>query len=374
MSEIETPDIDKLFVQFNINCKGININCKGIAVKPDKSLIFVTKILSLTPIAGYDRVLLARINGWDATVNISDNFKVGDLVLYYSLDTIPDSTKGCPTDFLEGKPITSRKFKKVISSGLIGPLKWLEYYNIDLSTVTEEMDLTNLIPCSKFVEDEEKDQYINNTKNIEFPSNIPKTDLVNIRTNKLILNISKNNNFNISIRLKYDGTSATAFLSNNELILYSRNYRLLTEDASNIHYFEMSKKYNLLDVLKDNINFVLQYEIIGPKINKNMHNLTENEIRLFKIFNTETNRYLQRNELLNFSEKYNIKLAIEVYYGIVLDEWVSNISNLIKFVNSLKDEYGNKAEGGVMVLNNDNYTYLDAKILSDDFKFYKLKK
>jgi hypothetical protein len=27
-----------------------------------------------------------------------------------------------------------------------------------------------------------------------------------------------------------------------------------------------------------------------------------------------------------------------------------------------------------MVLNNDNYTYLDAKILSDDFKFYKLKK
>ena len=57
-----------------------------------RELAYVTTIQEIKPISGYDRVEYARTNGWWCVVK-KDAFKVGDLCVYFEIDSKLPETK-----------------------------------------------------------------------------------------------------------------------------------------------------------------------------------------------------------------------------------------------------------------------------------------
>lgn len=58
-----------------------------------RELAYIAKIKKITPIEGYDRVELAKINGWNVIVKKGD-FEKGDLCVYFEVDSkVPNNDK-----------------------------------------------------------------------------------------------------------------------------------------------------------------------------------------------------------------------------------------------------------------------------------------
>src|SRR5689334_16933923 len=113
-------------------------------VDPDRALATIVRILNIEPIEKADKIELATVLGWQVVV-LKNQFKVGDLCIYFSIDSIldPDNPN---TSFLEGKRLKTKKLLKVLSQGLVGSLDWLLYYNteFDLNNFKEGDDVSNI--------------------------------------------------------------------------------------------------------------------------------------------------------------------------------------------------------------------------------------
>jgi len=93
-----------------------------------RHLATVQKIVNISPIPGGDRIQLTKVLGWQCVTNKKDNFKVGDLVVYFEIDSqLPAKPE---FEFLKDVKyrIKTRKFLKTVSMGLIMPLSILKNY------------------------------------------------------------------------------------------------------------------------------------------------------------------------------------------------------------------------------------------------------
>lgn len=87
-----------------------------------RKLASIQRIVDIKPIAGADRIEVAQILGWQCVIAKKDNFKVGDLVVYFEVDSqLPPRPE---FEFLRERKfrIKTIKLKKQISEGLIMPL------------------------------------------------------------------------------------------------------------------------------------------------------------------------------------------------------------------------------------------------------------
>jgi len=97
------------------------IKPKNVTI-PEKPMVTIEKILSLDEIMEADLILSATVLGWNVVVSKKDNFKVGDLCVYATIDTVfpQHFTK---TSFLENKPLKTRKIRKVIAYYILFDIK-----------------------------------------------------------------------------------------------------------------------------------------------------------------------------------------------------------------------------------------------------------
>jgi RNA ligase (TIGR02306 family) len=111
-------------------------------VEADRSLATICRIKNIYPISGADLIVLAEIQGWKCIVK-KNEFNVGDLCIYFSIDAIPDLTDP-NTEFMtkRGGRIRTIKMRGVISQGLIGQLTWLSDRGHNIDTLSEGDDVT----------------------------------------------------------------------------------------------------------------------------------------------------------------------------------------------------------------------------------------
>lgn len=83
-----------------------------------RELCYITKINDIKPIEGKDRVECAVVGGWTIMVR-KDQFKIGDLGIYFEIDSKVPETE--PFKFLEEKhyKIKTQKYGKFYSQGLL---------------------------------------------------------------------------------------------------------------------------------------------------------------------------------------------------------------------------------------------------------------
>lgn len=139
-----------------------------------------------------------------------------------------------------------------------------------------------------------------------FPSFIHRTDESNFQRSRDLDEILAGQ---WEATIKYDGTSGTAFVTDGQLRVCSRNLEL--EDDGNV-YFAMAHKYMLQRVPE---GLALQFEIIGPGIQGNPLGLAACEIRAFTLFDIANGCKAPSSHLTGLCQQLGIPRAEIVRIG-----------------------------------------------------------
>lgn len=335
------------------------------AVEADRTLAQIVKVDKIEAVEGADRIQAAHVLGWELVVK-KDEFRPGDLAIYFSIGSILDVTNP-NTSFLEGKPLRTKKIRGIISQGLLGPLTWLKDYGVDPANVKEGDDVTAKMQVKKWVPIDEKEIYSAETDNerAPFPWYVPRTDEERIQN--MTRHLQKFADQPIVLTQKFDGTSCTYVYSQDKFMTCSRNNVLLRETEMSRPYLEIAKRYDLavkMAGLKRNL--AIQGEIIGPKINANRHKTNEIEYYVFNVYDIDAKLYLGYDDIMDITQKLGLKMVDLVYRGIMKSEWL-NVKTLLELANAQKYSTGQIAEGLVLKLDQKAGPKLSCKIISNNY-------
>ena len=259
---------------------------------------YVGKIEKIIPINGADKIESAVVSCgenqlWTGTVKKGD-FKTGDLCYVFLPDTIlpeieqfefmrkhnfrvrPCKFLRVPSEVLITLPFIKNSINNFILDDILGLKKYEK--PLDISLIGE---------CKG-----------------NRPFFIPKTDEPNFQSNLLILEEVKDKY--CTITLKYDGTSASFYKKDDEVGLCSRNLekKLGCKDVYNF----INKKHQILDKLKNVMcDFVVQGEIVGPKIQGNPLGLSEPEFFVFDVYSLYYNSYYSDNMMREFCKEFKFQ-------------------------------------------------------------------
>ena len=304
-----------------------------------RKLASIQVINKLRDIPGADFIVVAEVLGWECIVK-RDEFKVGDLVVYFEVDSIlPQRPE---FEFMRERKfrVKTIKLKKQISQGLVMPLSILENSNRKLVptlvhrekneiglkdelvqvqyVIDEGLDVTELLGVFKFdlQAKAERDALLALENQIQqtkvprwlmdlawfrfvyfklnpkikgnWPAWIQKTDETRIQSSarKLMEHYDKE----WYVTEKLDGQSATYFTYHKrawgipfkKFGVGSREVWRKTEDNSS--YWSLSRKYDLKKKLMEDPHMVVvQGEACGPSIQKNKYKLTDYDLYVFNI-------------------------------------------------------------------------------------------
>lgn len=167
---------------------------------------------------------------------------------------------------------------------------------------------------------------------------------------------------------KCDGSSATYILARThnpfnpfEFYVCSRNVRMLDEGQKCFYednvYWEMAKKYNIEEKLKDylknnpKLNYICwQGEICGPHIQKNPHHLYENHLFCFHMIDSAQG-------------KYDMRVAERIWYGYNME--VVPIVNINYRMPDDFEEFKKSADGTY------DYDVCNGECAREGYVYYK---
>lgn len=274
-----------------------------------RELAYIVTVDDVNPIPGYDRVEAASVGGWNIVVK-KDQFKKGDLGIYFEIDSKVPATESFA--FLEKYHyrVKTQKMCKTISQGLLmhpSDFGWVVEDN-QINTGKQYLQkgdfVTSLLgvvyynsednarknpDASKYVSMAARHKKIFGTKPIKwmmtknwgrkilfaafgkkvekktaFPTKfvgVSKTDSERVENMPWVLK----DKTPFIVTSKVDGTSSTFILEKKpfgrwEYYVCSRNVRQLTLNQKNFHsedenvYWEVENKYHIKDFLKNYIN------------------------------------------------------------------------------------------------------------------------
>lgn len=310
-------------------------------------LASIQRIHNIQPIEGADKIELAFLLGWQIVVK-KNEFKVGDLVVYISIDTIvPEKPE---FEFLRDRKfrIKTIKLKSQISQGLILPLSILPNSDRPMKWgYTEGADVTEIIGVKKYekpdtnpVESKPRRpetfwkslrydfkyqvlyKYFPNLKSktrSKFPTHLlPITDEERIQNMPQVLDQYKGFKFIASYKL--DGSSISIIHEKNWFgksiyRICSRRFEL--HDTNNDWYkvfqsTNFKKHIQDLVVIYGTNDIMIQGEAIGT-FNGNHHNLKSNEIRVFNIY--VNGKKITQQELIDVCETHKIPHCPKYWEG-----------------------------------------------------------
>lgn len=259
----------------------------------ERKLASIQKVVSIRPIEGADAIEVARVNNWDVVVKKGE-CKKGDYVVYCEIDSFLPIRE--EFEFLrkssykkmgdqEGFRLKTIKLRGQVSQGLILPLTifgefgWTAYEGLD---VTEKLGVVKYeapIPA----------ELAGKVKG-SFPSFLRKTD------EERIQNLSKDytkwleDDLDFYVTEKLDGSSATFYLNNGEFGVCSRNLDLAETEENT--FWKVARELDIESKLRSlNKNISIQGELIGEGIQGNPYKIKGQTVRLFNIFDIDSQEY-----------------------------------------------------------------------------------
>lgn len=242
-------------------------------------LAVVGKIISLTPIAGADRIQLAQVvcgdaGKWSGVVGL--DHKVDEVVTVFLQDAIlpPDPRWA----FMEKSKwrVRMSRFKGVPSECVILPL-----VDLDPNQVWIGDNQTEALGVTKF--SKPLPESMAGIAKGNFPSFIPKTDEPNFQTLPAALELVFSSEWVAT--LKCDGSSCTAWNdeTTSALRVASRNLELeeFSPSGSGNAYWRVARRYDMSQIPSGT---ALQFEVVGPGIQGNPLGLEQLEGRAFTLY------------------------------------------------------------------------------------------
>lgn len=121
-------------------------------INDKRALAYTARIEGVKEIPGYDRVEHARVGaGWWCIVSKSDNFKPGDLCVYFEVDSkVPANDDRFAFMEKRNYKVKTLRMCKVYSQGLIMPITAFP----EITTTEEHVDVTDVLHITYAVEED----------------------------------------------------------------------------------------------------------------------------------------------------------------------------------------------------------------------------
>lgn len=316
-----------------------------------RNLVTIQKVVNIESIPNADNIEVLQILGWKV-VSKKGNFKVGDLCVYFEVDSIVPRKPW--SEFLftgsnVGKQeyrIRTIKLRKQISQGLCLPLDILpvpQNYNGGVQEWQEGEDITDILEVKKY------EPYIpaclRGRIKGNFPNFIPKTDETRIQSVPKVLENNKGKTFFVTEKL--DGSSCTFYYKDKKFGVCSRNLELQSEsysiftkilnfilrkkipnDTNNV-FCKMSKQLKIEETLKSyNKNIAIQGELYGQGIQGNKYKLKGLHFSCFNIYDIDKKEYLSYNTFIATAKELNLNIVPIVNDNFILNHSVDDLVNL----------------------------------------------
>lgn len=274
----------------------------------ERRLVTIRKINDIRPIEGADAIEVATVDGWDVVVSKKENHKVGNLVVYFEIDSFLPRweefkflEKNCLRKMgdAEGLRLRTIKLRGQVSQGLIMPLErklnaWLlNVESKDIRRVVEEdQDVTELLEVIKW--DPPLPASLGGVAKGNFPSFIRKTDQERVQNNfRKVFDAHRDHNWEVSLKL--DGSSFTAYYNEGKFGVCSRNLDLAESEENS--FWQAARKYSIETTLKliketAGFNVAVQGELMGPGIQGNREGFKELKMFVFNFFNIDKQEYV----------------------------------------------------------------------------------
>jgi len=319
-------------------------------------------------IPGKDRIVAAKVQGWDVVVS-KDFFKEDAnkaLCVFFEPDALldPNNDEFKYLDSKKGRLIGRKKMPGGIwSQGLCAPLNIVSYYGLKPEDLRIGQDLTSALKVTKYVAQSEVVQYNKAAGFPPFPDHcVPKTDERNVQSAPELFEAIQGRA--ISVTLKLDGASMTV-TSDGQIC--GRNYIWDREDKSNEAYFKAERKFKILDKIKGS-GYSVQGELVGPKIQGNSLGLEEVNWFVFNVF--YKGKYLPHADVIKLCTAWEFYVVPSLDYKFKLEKQTS-LEDWMAMVDQLKYPISQKPAEGIVVKtedHNDDQPRISFKIISRNYK------
>ena len=303
----------------------------------ERKLVSIQRVDSVEPIAGADRIMKARVMGWDVVVKKGE-LADGDLCVFFEIDSVLPA--GQPwAEFMRprGFRVKTARLRGVLSQGLALPVGVLPAGAPVPPVGTDVRDLLGVTLYAPVLPD---------TREIAgpFPGQVPKTDEIRLQSALGVLDELRGRDFVVTTKL--DGSSATFFRPlEGDLVACSRNWALVP--GAN-HVWRLAEKYQLARTLPP--GFAIQGEACGPGIQKNRLGLPELDLFVFSVHDTRRGRFLGHREMVAFCAELGVKtVPVEhVIEGQVAATFEHSLERYLQLAQGLYPGTRNRKEGIVV--------------------------
>lgn len=287
---------------------------------PNRKMATLRTIDSITPIEGADRIECAHLGGWTVVIG-KDEFKPGDTVVYFEVDTFlplddarfgflePRGTKKMVKDDVEcvGHVLRTARLRGQYSQGLVMPVSLFPEIegavglaNLksaidpnDLKALADEhFDLTDAIGVWEY-----EPPIPVGSPNLagKYDVNLaPRTDAERAQNvSQKVFDLMKQCGYYVNV--KVDGRSTTLAITDDEtkaIRVFSHNYEMKTDEGMGAQILEIAERDGIADLLRERPNLTLQMEFVGPGIQSNRLGLKECKLFVFSAYDRDEKRYL----------------------------------------------------------------------------------
>lgn len=279
----------------------------------ERKLASIQKVLDVQPIPGADAIECLTVLGWKV-VSKKGEFKVGDLVVYFEIDSILKESPD--VEFLRKSAfrIKTIRLRGQVSQGLCLPLSILPipqkiYSAIPDATIISDCnlkldyregdDVTEMLGVVKY--EPYVSAQLSGIIKGNFPEFLHKTDETRIQTVPAVLYRHQNKKFYVTE--KVDGSSMTVYFRRNEHFtegefgVCSRNLDIKETEGNS--FWKTARVLDLENKLRSyGRNIALQGELLGPGVQGNKYQLDKLGYYLFNVFNIDTGLHFDYPDFL----------------------------------------------------------------------------
>src|SRR6185295_4871351 len=260
----------------------------------ERKLASIQRVLDVQPIPNADAIEVLTILGWKV-VSKKGEFKVGDLVVYFEVDSI---LKESPeVEFLRKSNfrIKTIKLRGQVSQGLCLPLSILDQFAHPLPP-SEGDDVTEMLGVTKY-EVYVPAQLAGERKG-NFPDFLSKTDEMRIQAVPELLFKHQNKPFYVTE--KVDGSSMTAYIKDGEFGVCSRNFDMKETESNS--FWKVAREIDLENKMRSlKRNFAFQGELLGPGVQGNKLKLPKLGFYIFNATDINTGLHFNYDELRKYT-------------------------------------------------------------------------
>lgn len=311
-----------------------------------RKLASIQEIKELMPIAGADRIELAKVLGWQVVVK-KDEFKVGDKCVYFEIDSLlPEKDEFSFLGSVKVNPITAmteheqkgyrlrtQKIRGEISQGLIFSFEALpipagmtsdEFISL-LNSFNEGTDVTELLNVVKWQIPEAKTNF--GMASEPFPSEyVSKTDEERIQNEPKDFTLLQGKSYYESTKI--DGTSITVIKKDDKIIFATRNTTLKDENLIR-DFLTRTGSLAKLEAYPEDVIF--QSEFYGQSVQENRLGIVGNRMATFNVI--KNGQRLGLLGMLDFIEAVDLELPPIIEIGSSDPTEIATIKAKIKEIN-----------------------------------------